>query len=89
MSSYLDVSVSPDVEVDATWRRVSRPRSHGEWRDWFLETDLDYVRATCPEFMAVFGYDHDWRTNDVRTVRHELTSTYVERIVDMRITGVG
>lgn len=89
LSEYLGITISPNVEVAAQWRRVARSKGYGDWKHWFLERDLDYVRDNAAEFMAAFGYDADWETAEPRVIPAETTTDYVERIIEMRKKGDG
>ncbi len=89
LSDYLGFEVTPDVEVDARWQRVTRSKGYGDWKHWFLDADLEYVRAEAAEFMHAFGYDQDWHTDDDPAIEAETTSDYVEYIVSLRLTGQG
>ena len=89
LSEYLEMPVSPDVEVDEKWRRVTRSKGYGDWKRWFLESDLRFVRSQAGDFFARFGYDEDWDLDAEPVIERETCSAYVERIVELRRSGRG
>lgn len=88
-SAYVGLDLTSDVDVDERWQRVARSRGYGDWKRWFLESDLEYVQSQVPEFLAAFGYDADWETDPAPVIESETCSRYVERIVTLRRSGRG
>ena len=61
LSDYLGFEVSPpESDDDRQWlSHISRSKGYGAWRDWFLESDVDFFRGLFGEFCTTHGYD-DW-----------------------------
>ncbi len=84
LSGYLGFAVQPDIEVDRRWKRVTRSKSHGAWKHWFIDDDVAFATTEAAGFMEAFGFDRDQGPADERFIDPETSSRYVERIVKAR-----
>jgi hypothetical protein len=66
---------------EAPLKRVARTRSYGDWKNWFLQEDVDYFRPILSEYMSRYGYAKDWGLNTDPRIRPEHGSRFVERLV--------
>lgn len=80
LSAYLGFHVGAQVDVDPRWRRVTRTKSHGDWKHWFTPVDDDFARTAFVEYLDTFGYD-DWDKPPIQVINPEHSSKYVERVV--------
>jgi hypothetical protein len=80
LSAYVGFHVDSQVDVDPNWRRVSRTKSHGNWKHWFTPVDDDLARTTFADYLNTFGYD-DWEKPPIQSIDPEQSSKYVERVV--------
>ena len=88
VDEFLGFSVSSQVEVAATYRRVARTKGTGDWKNWFTEEDIDYCRDMYGTYLDHFGYD-TWTRNGDPKVNPETGSEYVERIIRMKRNRTG
>lgn len=84
--NYLDLNIKCNVEVDETFERVKRTKSFGDWKNWFTEDDVNYVKKNYKFFMEYFGYT-DWAQPQNKTINLEFASHYVKKILDLRKQG--
>jgi hypothetical protein len=80
LSAYLGFHVDPQVDVDRSWRRVARTKSHGNWKHWFTPMDDNLARRNFADYLNTFRYD-DWDKPPIQIIDPEHSSKYVERIV--------
>jgi hypothetical protein len=80
LSAYLGLAVTEHPDVAPRWQRVTRTRSHGNWKHWFTAADDELVSRTFRDYLDVFGYD-DWVKPAEQIIDPEHSSEYVKRIV--------
>ncbi len=54
---YLQLELADRATVPHEWKRVERSRSHGEWKRWFVDSDMKTLAPLIAEYLAVFGYE--------------------------------
>jgi hypothetical protein len=55
-----------------------RSATYGEWRHWFVASDIDFFRPMFKTYMDTFGYDDDWTLAADPVIPRETASGYVE-----------
>ena len=79
LERYLSFSLTGGATVDQTHDHVPRTKSSGDWKNWFLEEDIEYFRPTFQLYMDYYGYADDWEMHSIRVIRPEHCSQFVER----------
>ncbi len=79
LSDYLGLRVRPIVpeRVEEQYGHVVRTATHGEWRNWFVGSDIDFFRPLFKTYMDAFGYDDDWSLAPSPVIPPETASGYV------------
>jgi len=87
VNNYLGFDVTPGVVREAE-RRVSRSSTHGEWRDWFTDIDVEVFRPMTHTWQKLNGYDHrDWELSEPPSLDPKTTVEYVQGLFDTRPIG--
>jgi hypothetical protein len=84
LAAYLGMDLKGEARVTGDYSRVERTKGYGNWRDWFVNSDIELFRPACREYMKTFGYGDDWTLNATPVVRQEHASGYVRRLVKER-----
>ena len=84
LEAYLGLSLDRQVEVRLEPDHVTRTKGHGDWRNWFLEEDVEYFRPIVNSYMERFGYSADWRTSENPVICEAHCSGFVARTVRKR-----
>lgn len=79
LAQYLALRLTGDAVVEKEHDHVPRTLGSGDWKNWFLDEDIECFRPLLRPYMARYGYPDDWETNATRTIRPEHCSQYVER----------
>lgn len=79
LNRYLGFDVVVDAEVADGFTRVARRKGYGDWRDWFVPSDVSfYAAGGLQRYMEAFDYDlDDWDLNDPQTIDPAHCSQYV------------
>lgn len=81
LEAYLGLSFDRQVEVGCEHDHVTRTKGHGDWRNWFLEEDVEYFKPIVSSYMERFGYLADWRISKNPVICEAHCSGYVARTV--------
>lgn len=84
LESYLEMDLDGDMTVAKEHDHVTRTKSYGNWKDWFLDEDISCFKPLFEEYIRRHGYSTEWQLNDNPVVRKEHCSQYVERVVGKR-----
>lgn len=79
LRAYLGLAVDGNPELEEHHSFVARSKSSGEWRDWFLDEDIDVFVAPLANEFRFLGYDPDERPNEERSIAPSACSLYVKR----------
>ena len=85
---YIGFSVSSRVEVDSTYRRVTRTKGSGDWKNWFTAEDESYAREEYARYLDHFGYTA-WDRAEPPSVDPATASEYVTNIIQMKLNRTG
>lgn len=84
VNDYLGMDLATGV-VQGSESRVSRSSTHGEWRRWFTDADIEVFRPMTHEWQRHNGYDHrDWALADPEPLNPATTVEYVQRLFAQR-----
>lgn len=87
VNEYLGVDLAPGVVYDNE-ARVSRSNTHGEWRRWFTDIDVEVFRPMTHSWQRIHGYDHrDWTLAEPAPLDPATTVDYVSSLFDRRPLG--
>lgn len=85
LGDYIGLSLSSEFAVDNTYSHVPRTRGTGDWRNWFLEQDIECLRPIFTSYMNRYDYNDDWTPSTTPVIHPEHCSKYVERTIAMRL----
>lgn len=84
-SEYLGVSLAESQTTDDGWKGyISRSKKYGEWKQWFLDEDVEYFGDMFADYMERFGYS-DWERVEEPRVDPATSSDYIAGDVAGRI----
>ena len=84
LSNYLGLPIEKEFLVPPSYSRVERTKSHGDWRNWFTDRDVEFLK---PIFLRVLGstnYTSDWQLNSIQILNPEHGSEYILKTVKER-----
>jgi hypothetical protein len=89
LEKYLHIKIPGNIEVPSKYHRVVRTKSYGNWRSWFIPSDVGYFRPMMKEFLEKFGYKDDWELDREPKLEPGFGSIYLEKLIkeaaDLRI----
>ena len=81
LNNYLGFPINLDIEVGQKVKRVSRSKSYGNWRNWFIESEIDYLKKIFNPSLKKLGYNiDDWTINPNPTLNPSLGSEYMLKL---------
>ena len=82
LADYLGFAIEGKAEVNQRLRRVARTKSSGDWRNWFLASDVALLRQSpvLERFMDEFHYSDSWLLPENPNVQARYASQYVETL---------
>lgn len=87
LEEYLELSLPREFSVDG-YPHVARTKSYGNWRDWFLEEDVEFFRPVMQPYLEHYGYPLEWRLNSDPVIDPQFCSEYVTRTVALRMSKI-
>jgi len=81
LSQYLGMPVSTASRVDDEHRRVVRTRTHGEWRAWLTDEDLEFINSQVGESMLALDYPVVSSVENPMPIPVATTLEYVEQFL--------
>lgn len=83
LEEYLELRLPKDFSVDG-YPHVARTKGYGNWRDWFLEEDVEFFRPIMEPYLEHYGYPLEWNLNSDPVIEPRFCSEYVTRTVAIR-----
>ena len=84
LNEYLGMTVS-DGEVSESFSRVARSKKADNWRQWFTEEDVDYLKPVFTPFLRDMGYnEEDWALCHPTTLDPKQGSEYLKSLAGER-----
>lgn len=85
LSEYLQMNLSAGrAEVGLEHQRVVRSADYGQWRSWFLASDIDFFKPYFQSYIEHYGYSDDWTLEDSPSLSPQTASLYVLKLVNER-----
>jgi hypothetical protein len=84
LNNYLGFEIKNDAEVPKSTKKakVARKKTYGDWRNWFLEEDVQVLKPTYLPYIKTIGYDcDDWSVSAQPSIEPEFSSIYMKRLV--------
>jgi len=84
LNDYLGFEIRNDAEVpESTGKaKVARKKAFGDWRNWFIEEDVEVFKSAYLPYMETVGYDcNDWAVSSQPNIEPEYSSRYMKRLV--------
>ncbi|MGI9601487.1 MAG: hypothetical protein ACR2QE_06370 [Acidimicrobiales bacterium] len=79
---YLEVDELGTPDVGPDLQRVVRTKSSGDWKHWFTDRDLLWLRPMVSSVLRRLDYQKGWDLAEHPTIDPEHCSRYVERLVE-------
>ena len=81
LEEYLGFSIKQNVGVGNAHSRVARSKSHGNWRRWYTEEDVAYLKPAFEKYLKFAGYEsNDWRLDPVDNLPSSEGSEYMTKL---------
>lgn len=84
LEGYLGLKLGSS-KSDSSYSHIERTKSYGGWRNWFVESDIDFFRSLLSDYMTRYGYADDWELDPSPKILPEEASGYVERSCRIRM----
>lgn len=84
LERYLEIPLKGPATVDTVFDYVARTKSYGNWRDWFLEEDVNYFKPLFEDYIERHHYSNGWHLNEQPNIQPEHCTQYVERTIQKR-----
>ena len=84
LNDYLGFAIKNDAEVPKSTKKakVARKKAFGDWRNWFIEEDVEIFKPAYLSYMEAIGYDcSDWVVSTQPTIEPQYSSMYIKRLV--------
>jgi hypothetical protein len=81
LNAYLGFDTGADTEVPTGTGKdkVVRKKAYGDWRHWFTEEDVDFIKPAYIPYMEAVGYDcEDWDLSPEPVIEPEFSSQYMK-----------
>ena len=82
LEDYLGFPLKETNKVPAEFGFVARTKKSGDWRNWFLDEDVDYFRPHLKPYMDKYDYPDDWALSEKPFLPPSFGSEYVAMLVD-------
>ena len=78
LEQYLGFSLlAGESQVEKDHQHVIRSKSYGNWKDWFVESDINYFKPLFSHYIKQHAYPDDWTLNNNPRIDPKLCSEYV------------
>ncbi len=81
LEKYLGFSLRGNADVQKHLTRVVRSKRSGDWKNWYLQEDVEFFSPLFNPFLERNGYGADWRLADKQTIDPAHSSQYFKRLV--------
>lgn len=82
LEEYLGLNISSHYNIPEKFNRVIRSKKYGNWKNWFVPSDVAYFRPLMKPFFDRFGYADDWELAQNPELDAGLGSLYVQRMIE-------
>jgi hypothetical protein len=83
LNAYLGFCISAESEVPSGTgkEKVVRKKATGDWRHWFTQKDVEFLKPAYQPYMELIGYDcKDWALSLKPIIEPEYSSMYMQRL---------
>lgn len=78
LNEYLGLELAGNQAKNASWLgHISRSKSSGEWKNWFIDEDVEFIRPMFKPYMDHFDYEDDWEIPAQQEIASKNASEYV------------
>ncbi len=84
LEDYLGFPLRGENKVDACYQRVIRTKASGNWKNWFLQEDVEFFRPMMKPYLDFFGYEDDWNVSQNPVISPTHSSLYVRNLLAER-----
>lgn len=81
---YLRLDLFGDPVVDKQHDRVVRTKDSGDWKNWFLDEDIEFFRPLLSKYMKRYSYTDSWEPGQAPEIDPKHCTEYVRRIIRQR-----
>jgi hypothetical protein len=85
ISEYLGVEVDKNEKQSSWLKHIERSRGYGEWKNWFVQSDVDALSPIFKKPMINLGYDDDWSLLAEQTIDPTTSSLHVKTNFESRL----
>jgi hypothetical protein len=85
ISEYLEVEVDKNEKQSSWLKHIERSRGYGEWRNWFVQSDIDTLAPIFKDPMTKLGYDDDWSLISEQKIDPTTSSLHVKANFERRL----
>lgn len=82
LNTYMGMTIDPQFEVEGKHSYVTRTKGAGDWKNWFLDEDVQFFAKDVAEEFALLGYDPDEAPSESPSIPPEICSKYVTKQFD-------
>ncbi|WP_444891153.1 sulfotransferase domain-containing protein [Microbulbifer sp. DLAB2-AA] len=81
LEEYLTFPVENNISVDKNHKGVIRTKSYGNWREWYSEEDVTFLKPIFKRYMCYLKYDFsDWKLEYPNSLPKSHGSEYMVHI---------
>ena len=84
LSNYLDLEVAKPDRLDGWIDKISRKGTSGDWRNWLVKDDVEFLAPAVNPILQQLGYNDDWSLAEPQLIRKEHCSDYILHLARMR-----
>jgi hypothetical protein len=79
LREYLGLEIDPVMEVPHELKRVERSKGYGEWKRWFLPSDLKILMPLLKDYMKAFGYEEGQPAEPENPIDSLTSSEFIQK----------
>jgi len=85
LETYLGtrLAVKPP-ELPTKHSHTARTRFFGNWKNWFVESDIELFKPLFDDYLLRHHYDRSWQLDEKPIINPEHGSQYVRTVIDRK-----
>ena len=83
LSNYLGLPIEKEFSVPPAYL-VERTKSYGDWRNWFTDRDVEFLKPIFLKVLGTTNYTTDWQLNSIPIVNPKYGSEYILNAIKKR-----
>ena len=68
-----------DNSVETIYPQIKRSGKTGDWRQWFLQSDVEFFRPRFERYMQIYGYEDEWDLPKKQRIDRSTSIDYVRK----------